>query len=146
MNKQHKHIRNLELQLKETKDRLQTQEIYYKEKLNTKLISENSDSILENKAIHDIKERVYLAPTPTTVGYPCESCNKIYKYKFSLLRHTIKCNGVSDLQCKVCMKFFKNQHSKYNHIRKVSCVPPPPAPTNDTSIIQPISTTNIIKI
>jgi site-specific DNA-methyltransferase (adenine-specific) len=85
--------------------------------------------------------------------YPCETCPKTYKWKEGLRKHTPKCTGVSNLQCKVCMKSFKNKHSKHYH-KKIKCVPCPPVSNdndndNDNSIIQPTTTapqtTNTLK-
>jgi hypothetical protein len=151
MNQLHKQMRHLELQIKEANDNLQKQESYYKEKLtavlnlNTKLMNEAPENPIPPENHIPLENpfppgnQISLEnpfppgthfPRGNIVHYPCASCPKTYKFKYSLLRHTVKCNGVSDLQCSVCIKFFKNKQSKYHHIQKGSCVPPPPPPAS----------------
>jgi hypothetical protein len=145
MNNQHKQTRHLELQLKEANDNLQKQESYYKEKLtavlnlNKKIISEAPENPIP-------PENHIPLETPIPHGnYPCESCPKTFQFKYSLRKHIPKCNGVSNLQCNICMKFFKSKHSKYHHKKKVICAPPPHPPPPPPPIwnLQPNTTNNI---
>jgi len=51
----------------------------------------------------------------------CKKCNKIYKTKRHLMNHEIKCKGIDELTCEICMKSFTTRQHKHRHIQANKC-------------------------
>ena len=85
----------------------------------------------------------------------CTKCNKRFKSKKGLSNHIYICEGLSKLQCNICLKFFSSTSSKSHHKRNVLCFPPPsppPPPPEDPksenllTVKEPTSLTTISNI
>ena len=66
----------------------------------------------------------------------CLKCSKPFKTKRFLKIHEEKCNGLSKLQCEICLKFFSSASSKSAHKRNVKCKPPDNLKSNENYITQ----------
>ena len=53
--------------------------------------------------------------------FNCSFCNKSFKTKWNLERHSKNCNGVNHLQCQTCKKIFSSRFTKYEHVKNVNC-------------------------
>lgn len=70
-------------------------------------------------------------PTPVVVesvvdeDNPCEckKCKKLFASKEYARSHEVKCDGLHVLQCKICLKMFKNTSAKSSHKYYGKCKP-----------------------
>ena len=57
--------------------------------------------------------------------FTCEKCQKVLSCEKSLKRHHTNCQGINNLQCPTCLKFFESRKGKNQHIKNVKCGEPP---------------------
>ena len=67
-------------------------------------------------------------------GFPCRKCGKVLKSKKGFALHAANCDGVHSLQCKVCLKVFKNASAKHYHVHHMKCQPVVQHINNDNSV------------
>ena len=80
----------------------------------------------------------YEPPRHLDAGTACQACKHVYSSAKELRRHlrSGKCRGVDPLTCPTCYKRFASADSKYQHVRRVRCVPSEPAGSSSgTSIM-----------
>jgi hypothetical protein len=58
--------------------------------------------------------------------------------------HEDKCDGFDKKQCKICLRMFTSTDGKYQHKKKVKCVPPSSSSTNSNNLTDSDSNLNII--
>jgi hypothetical protein len=56
--------------------------------------------------------------------FKCTKCFKLLSCQKRLKQHELKCDGMSPLQCRVCLKEFASKQGKYQHIKYVKCIKP----------------------
>ena len=78
--------------------------------------------------------------------YKCKKCNKTFSRKQRLLNHEAKCDGVTSLQCKICLKVFVTRQGKHKHIQYVKCQPPQQNITNNINNNITINNTIITRL
>ena len=66
-------------------------------------------------------------------SFQCSKCNREFPNKYNMTRHESKCDGLHPLQCKICLKMFASNQSKYWHKKNVKCVPVNSEPSKITN-------------
>ena len=104
--------------------------------------STSQESHSASQESHSASQESHSASQKTASIYYCNDCKTQLSSKDAYFRHKKICRGVERTACTICLKRFKTNHSRRQHMRNVQCSPPPPSVPPPSESVAPTSVCN----